>query len=43
MPDVVSSFTKRKVASDGEKLLSKMIYAGKELYLKDLLPDYTDG
>jgi hypothetical protein len=24
-------------------LLSQMIYHGKQLYLKDLLPDYTDA
>ena len=45
MPDVVSSFYKRKVAPDPAKnLLSKMINSGKELYLKDLLlPDYSDA
>jgi gliding motility-associated lipoprotein GldB len=45
MPDVVSSFYQRKVAPDTSKnLLSKMIYSGKELYMKDvLLPDYSDA
>lgn len=45
MPDVVSSFFKYKVpSSTDKKLISQMIYAGKELYLKDLfLPDYTDA
>jgi gliding motility-associated lipoprotein GldB len=45
MPDVVSSFYKRKAVPDLTKnLLSKMINAGKELYFKDvLLPDYSDA
>jgi len=45
MPDVVSSFFRYKVKSNPEKsLLSKMIYAGKELYLKDkLIPETTDA
>lgn len=45
MPDVVSSFYKYKVTPNQEKsLLSNMIFAGKELYLKDiLLPDYSDA
>ncbi|HEY4618696.1 MAG TPA: gliding motility lipoprotein GldB [Flavobacterium sp.] len=45
MPDVVSSFFKFKTAPNQNKsLLSNMIYAGKELYLKDkLLPDYGDA
>ncbi|GIZ08957.1 gliding motility lipoprotein GldB [Flavobacterium sp. UMI-01] len=44
MPDVVSSFFKFKVQPNPEKsFLSKMIYAGKELYLKDkLLPEIPD-
>lgn len=44
MPDVVASFSKRKMAPNLEKsFLSNMIYAGKELYLKDLfLPNYND-
>lgn len=45
MPDVVSSFFNRKIPPNQEKsFLSHMIYAGKELYLKDLfLPDYSDA
>ena len=45
LPDVVSSFALRKITPPIDKtLLSAMIYAGKELYLKDvLLPDYTDA
>jgi hypothetical protein len=45
MPDVVSSFYKRKTVPDLTKnLLSKMINSGKELYFKDvLLPDYSDA
>ncbi|MCW2120524.1 gliding motility lipoprotein GldB [Flavobacterium sp. 7A] len=45
MPDVVSSFFSYKVQPNQEKsLLSKMIYAGKELYLKDkLIPSSTDS
>ncbi|WP_268848900.1 gliding motility lipoprotein GldB [Flavobacterium aestivum] len=45
MPDIVSSFSTRKIAPPTDKnLLSKMIYFGKELYLKDvLLPDYSDA
>jgi gliding motility-associated lipoprotein GldB len=45
MPDVVSGFFKFKVKPNLEKsLLSKMIYAGKELYLKDkLLPEINDA
>lgn len=45
MPDVVSSFFKRKTSDATSKnLLAKMIYSGKELYLKDLLlPDYSDA
>src|SRR3970040_2132884 len=41
MPDVVSSFFKFKTAPNQNKsLLSNMIYAGQELYLKDkLFPD----
>ncbi len=44
-PDVVASFFKYITPPNQEKnLLSNMIYAGKELYLKDmLLPDYTDN
>jgi len=45
MPDIVSSFSFRKIPPAADKtLLSNMIYYGKELYLKDvLLPDYTDA
>ncbi len=45
MPDIVSSFSLRKIPPPTDKtLLSDMIYYGKELYLKDLLlPDFTDA
>ena len=45
MPDLVSSFSMRKIPPPKDKtLLAEMIYAGKELYLKDLiLPKYTDS
>lgn len=45
MPDVVSSFVKQKMKPNLDKnLLANMIYAGKELYMKDLLlPDYSDA
>ncbi|MFV5694744.1 gliding motility lipoprotein GldB [Flavobacterium sp. LB3P122] len=45
MPDVVSSFSSRKIAPVTDKnLLSQMIYFGKQLYLKDLLlPNYSDA
>jgi gliding motility-associated lipoprotein GldB len=45
MPDVVSSFTFRKIpASTDRTLLSQMIFEGKQLYAKDLLlPEYTDA
>jgi uncharacterized protein YjaZ len=45
MPDVVSSFATNKINNVKDKtLLSQMIHAGKQLYLKDvLLPDYTDA
>ncbi|MES2544953.1 MAG: gliding motility lipoprotein GldB [Bacteroidota bacterium] len=45
MPDIVSSFALRKIAPPKSKtLLEEMIYAGKELYLKDLLiPEFTDA
>ncbi len=45
MPDVVSSFSIRKIpASADNNLISQMIYFGKQLYLKDLLiPDYSDA
>lgn len=45
MPDIVSSFFKYKTVPNQDKsLLSNMIFAGKELYIKDmLLPDYSDA
>jgi len=45
LPDIVASFSKDKIIPPSDNtLLSKMIYAGKELYLKDvLLSDYTDA
>lgn len=45
VPDIVSSFSKGKIIPPTDNtLLSKMIYAGKELYLKDvLLSDYSDA
>ncbi len=44
MPDLVSSFGLRKIAFPRDKsLLSQMIYAGKQLYLKDkLIPEFSD-
>lgn len=44
-PDIVSAFSMHKIAAPTENtLLSEMIYAGKELYLKDiLLPGYSDA
>lgn len=45
MPDVVSSFSIKKIAPITDKnLVTKMVYYGKQLYLKDvLLPGYTDA
>lgn len=45
MPDLVSAFAATKIPFDKEKtFLSKMITAGKELYLKDLLlPETADS
>ncbi|MDN3674698.1 gliding motility lipoprotein GldB [Flavobacterium branchiarum] len=45
MPDVVSSFSLKKIAPTADNsLISKMVYYGKQLYLKDLLlPNYTDA
>nr|WP_314896330.1 gliding motility lipoprotein GldB [uncultured Flavobacterium sp.] len=45
MPDVVSSFSTRKITPvTDKKMLSQMIYFGKQLYLKDLLlPNYSDA
>ena len=44
LPDVVASFAAHKIKPPTDKtLLSQMIYAGKELYLKDiLLPEASD-
>jgi len=45
MPDVVSSFSFRKIPASADRtLLSQMIFEGKQLYTKDLLlPNYTDA
>lgn len=45
MPDIVSSFSARKIAPVSDKnLLNQMVYFGKQLYLKDLLlPNYSDA
>lgn len=45
MPDIISSFFKYKTVPNQDKsLLSNMIFAGKELYIKGmLLPDYSDA
>ena len=45
LPDVVSSFSARKIAPVADKkMLSQMIYFGKQLYLKDLLlQNYSDA
>lgn len=45
MPDIVTSFSVRKIPfGSNRNLLSYMIYAGKQLYLKDiLLPQSTDA
>lgn len=45
VPDLVSSFFRYKAKPNLEKsFLSKMIYAGKELYFKDeFIPEYTDA
>jgi len=45
LPDIVNSFGVRKIAPPTDHtLLSQMVYAGKELYLKDvLLPEYSDA
>ncbi|WP_395077595.1 gliding motility lipoprotein GldB [Flavobacterium sp.] len=44
LPDIVQDFSLNKVKPPTQKdLLSLMIYAGKQLYLKDaLLPEYSD-
>ena len=45
LPDIVSSFAQTKIKPSNDKsLLSLMVDAGKELYLKDvLLPNYSDA
>ncbi len=45
MPDLIASFATSKIAYPKDKtLLSKMIYEGKILYLKDiLLPNFSDA
>lgn len=45
IPDVVTALSANQIPEEANKtLLSQMIYAGKELYLKDLLiPDYSDA
>lgn len=45
MPDIVSTLTTGKIAEPTNRnLLSQMIYAGKELYIKDLLlPETSDA
>jgi gliding motility-associated lipoprotein GldB len=45
MPDIVTSFSARKIALPTDKnLVSQMIYFGKQLYLKDvLLPESSDA
>lgn len=44
MPDIVQSFSFGKIKPPTDReFLSQMIYAGKQLYMKDiLLPDYSD-
>jgi gliding motility-associated lipoprotein GldB len=45
IPDVVSALSTNQIPEEPNKtLLSQMIFAGKELYVKDLLiPDYSDA
>ncbi|WP_026704030.1 gliding motility lipoprotein GldB [Flavobacterium soli] len=45
MPDIVSAFSTGKISEPATKnLLSQMVFAGKELYIKDLLiPDVSDA
>ena len=45
IPDVVTALSNNQVPEEANKnLLSQMIFAGKELYIKDLLiPDYSDA
>lgn len=45
LPDIADSFSKGKIIPPTENtFLSQMVYAGKQLYLKDLLlPEYSDA
>ncbi|WP_298221532.1 gliding motility lipoprotein GldB [Flavobacterium sp.] len=45
LPDIASSFVKTKILPPTDtSFLTQMVYAGKELYLKDLLlPEYSDA
>ena len=45
LPDIVSSFFRGKISPPSDNtFLSQMVYAGKELYIKDLLlPEYSDA
>jgi gliding motility-associated lipoprotein GldB len=45
VPDVVTALSNNQIPEDQNKhLLSQMIFAGKELYIKDLLiPEYSDA
>lgn len=45
MPDVVESFAKSQIPPSAEKnFIAAMVYAGKQLYLKDvILPTYNDA
>jgi gliding motility-associated lipoprotein GldB len=45
LPDIVASFSRGKISPPSDNtFLAQMIYAGKELYIKDvLLPEYSDA
>lgn len=45
LPDIVTSFSRGKInLPSNHEFLSQMVYAGKELYIKDLLlPEYSDA
>jgi gliding motility-associated lipoprotein GldB len=44
LPDIASAFAENKIPPPDNTFLGQMIYAGKELYLKDIfLPDYKDA
>ncbi len=44
LPDIVSSFARRRLAPPQSDFMSQIIVVGKELYVKDLLlPDYSDA